>query len=226
MTGRPLIIAHRGASALAYENSPAAFRAAVRLGVDGIELDVHDTADGALVVRHDAMVADRRIADLTLAAVRRQPLPNGEPIPTLAEALGAIGPGCTVFVELKALTPEHDGALFAALEHGPDPTRYHVHAFDRAIIQRLTRARAGLVAGLLSSEYPEHPLEELEAAGATEWWQEAPAIDAALVNRVHEEGCRLYAWTVDDPARARALDALGVDGLCTNDPGRIRAAFA
>lgn len=225
MAGRPLIIAHRGASATAYENSLAAFRAAVALGVDGIELDVHDSADGALVVRHDPALDGHRIGQLTLAQVRRGTLPNGEPIPTLPDALAAIGSGCAVFVELKALAPAHDAALFAALDAGPDPARYHVHAFDHAIIRRLTRARPRLVAGLLSDTYPADALRALEDAGATEWWQEASTVDAALTNRVHEEGCRLYAWTVDDAARARALDSLGVDGLCTNDPERLRAAF-
>jgi len=226
MARGPLIIAHRGASAVAYENSLAAFQAAVARGVDGIELDVHDTADGALVVRHDPELAGRRLAELTLDAVRRERLPNGEAIPTLGEALAAIGPRCPVFVELKALAPAHDAALLATLDAGPDPARYHVHAFDRALIQRLTRARGALVAGLLSSAYPEDPLGALEQAGATEWWQEASTVDATLVNRIHEEGCRLFAWTVDDPARGRALDTLGVDGLCTNDPDRMRAAFA
>jgi glycerophosphoryl diester phosphodiesterase len=225
MARQPLIIAHRGASTVAHENSLAAFRAAVGLRVDGIELDVHDTADGALIVRHDAQLDGRAIPQLPWAAVRRHRLPNGEPIPTLPEALAAIGSACPVYVELKSLAPEHDAALFAALAAGPDPARYHVHAFDHALIRRLTRARGGLLAGLLASAYPEDPLRALEQAGATEWWQDAATVDAPLANRLHEEGCRLYAWTVDDPAQARALDALGVDGLCTNDPARIRAAF-
>lgn len=225
MNRAPLIIAHRGASAVACENSLAAFRAAVALGVDGIELDVYDTADGALVVRHDPALPEGGIQHLALDAVRRHRLPNGEPIPTLAEALAAIGTRCPVFIELKALAPEHDRALFAVLDAGPNPGAYHVHAYDHQLIGRLTRARGGLVAGLLSNAYPEEPVRELERAGATEWWQEASTVDAALVNRVHEEGCRLYAWTVDDPAQARALDALGVDALCTNDAARVRAAF-
>jgi glycerophosphoryl diester phosphodiesterase len=225
MARRPLIIAHRGAAAVAYENSLAAFRAATALGVDGIELDVHDTADGALVVRHDPTLAGGRIPDLALDVVRRHRLPNGEPIPTLGEALAAVGSGCTVFVELKALAPGHDAALFTTLDAGPDPRSYHVHAFDHALIQRLTRARGDLIAGLLSSTYPEDPLRQLEQAGATEWWQDVSTIDGTLVNRIHQEGCRLFAWTVDDPERARALDTLGVDGLCTNDPARVRAAF-
>ena len=221
----PLIIAHRGAAAAAYENSLAAFRAAVALRVEGIELDVHDTADGALVVRHDPALPAGRIPELPLDAVRQHRLPNGEPIPTLGEALDAIGPGCSVFIEIKSLGPEHDDALFAALDAGPDPSACHVHGFDHALIQRLTREREALRAGLLSNDYPADPLRALERAGATEWWQEASTVDAALLNRLHEEGCVLYAWTVDDVARAHALDALGVDGLCTNDPGRMLAAF-
>ena len=222
----PLIIAHRGGSALAYENSLAAFRAAVARRVDGIELDKHDTADGALVVRHDPQLAGRRLAELTLDAVHRHRLPNGEAIPTLGEALATIGPGCPVFIEVKALAPAHDAALLAALDAGPDPSRYHVHAFARQRLRRLPRAVGGRVADLLWRPYPEDPLGGHERAGATEWWQAASPVDAAVTSGSHQGGCRLYAWTVDDPARARALDTLGVDGLCTNDPDRVRAAFA
>ncbi len=223
---RPLVIAHRGASAYEYENSLAAFRAAVRLGADGIELDVHDTGDGALVVHHDPSLGGRPIRELTAADLPAQRLPNGEPVPTLAQALAAIGRDCRVFVEVKSLAPPHDAALFAALDAGPAPAHYHVHGFDHRIVQRLTSQRRGLVGGVLSTAYPVDPWRQLSDAGAQELWQEAPVIDRALVDGAHQRGFRLYAWTVDDPQRARTLAALGVDGLCTNRLDVIREALA
>ncbi|MDO8665828.1 MAG: glycerophosphodiester phosphodiesterase family protein, partial [Gemmatimonadales bacterium] len=90
--GGPLVIAHRGASGYEVENSLAAFRAAHTLGADAVELDVHATADGALVVHHDEMIGPHHIAHCSLKEVRAQPLKNGESVPTLEEALAVIHP--------------------------------------------------------------------------------------------------------------------------------------
>ena len=220
------MIAHRGASAYEPENSLAAFRAAVRLGADGIELDVHDTADGALVVHHDPSLSGRPIGELAAANLTAHRLPNGEPVPTLAQALAAIGRDCRVFVEVKTLLPRHDPTLLAALDGGPAPTHYHVHGFDHRMVRRLTLQRRDLVGGVLSTSYPVDPWRQLSDAGARELWQEVPLIDRALVDGAHERGFLVYAWTVDDPQRARSLAALGVDGLCTNRPDVIREALA
>jgi glycerophosphoryl diester phosphodiesterase len=221
----PLVIAHRGASALEPENSLAAFRAAVRLGADGIELDVHDTADGVLVVHHDPRLGGRPIRELCAADLPAHALPNGELVPTLPQALAAIGRDCRVFVEVKTLAPEHDPALFVALDGGPAPSRYHVHGFDHRIVRRLTSQRPGLVGGVLSTSYPVDPWRQLAVAGAEELWQEASLIDRALVDGARARDIRLYAWTVDDIGRARELAGLGVDGLCTNRPDLIRSAL-
>src|SRR3954462_10338199 len=83
---RPNVIAHRGASGYEYENSRAAFRRAVMMDADGVELDVHATRDGAIVVHHDAEVPGHGpIALLTLEEVRRVRICNGEPLPLLQE---------------------------------------------------------------------------------------------------------------------------------------------
>jgi hypothetical protein len=116
-----LVIAHRGASAREVENSLAAFRAAASLGADGVELDVHATMDGGLIVHHDEAIAGRPIPYLTTAQVASQRLSNGEPVPTLAAALQTLGPALRVFVEVKSLPPQFDDRLLAALDAGPNP---------------------------------------------------------------------------------------------------------
>ncbi len=221
-----LVIAHRGASAVEPENSLAAFRRAVAMGAGGIELDVHATADGVLVVRHDDVLDGRPIAALSAAAVRAHPLPNGEPVPTLPEALAAIGPATMVFVEVKALPPSLDAALLAALDGGPAPGRYHLHSFDHRVIRRLAAQAPTRTCGVLSCSAPVDPLAQLTAAGATELWQQDPMIDRALVDAAHGGGTTVYAWTVDAPERMRFLRDLGVDGVCTNRPDLAREALA
>jgi glycerophosphoryl diester phosphodiesterase len=219
---RALAIAHRGASALEVENSLAAFRAAAALGADAVELDVHATADGQLVVHHDEMIGRHHVAHCSLREVREHLLPDGEPVPTLAEALAAIVPAMIAFVEVKSLAPRWDAQLLAAIDGCPDPGRVRVHAFDHRIIRRLGILRPELPRGVLSASYPVHPMRMLEDADASALWQHAPLVDAALVEAVHAGGGVVYAWTVDDPGRMRELLAAGVDGLCSNHPDVAR----
>jgi glycerophosphoryl diester phosphodiesterase len=220
-----LIVAHRGASAYEIENSLSAFRLAHTMGADGIELDVHVTADGVPVVHHDPLIDERPIWQLTRAAMAEHVLPNGEAVPTLAEALAAIDPGLFVFVEVKALVPRDDQHLLAVLAAGPAPDRYHVHAFDHRIVCRLREQRGDLPTGVLSTSYPIRPVAQLEDAWADTLWQEESLVDAELISLVHEAGTRLFAWTVDDPARMRVLASLGADAICTNRPDIARATL-
>ncbi len=223
---RPLAIAHRGASGYEFENSRAAFRRAVLFDVDGVELDVHATRDGALVVHHDAVVPGvGTIGDLALADLAAHRLPNGEPLPLLPEVLELFGDR-DVWVEVKTLPAAHDAALFACLDAGPHPARYAVHAFDHRIIHRLKRARPGLATGALLASYPLDAAAVLRETGASTLWMEWHLIDADLVAAVHGAGARLVAWTVNDIGALAELARLGVDGLCGNYPDRIRVAVS
>ncbi len=219
---RALVIAHRGASGYEVENSLAAFRAAGPKGADAVELDVHATADGALFVHHDDLLdGTQRIPDLRREQARAFRLANGEPLPTLDEALQAVGK-LQAFVEVKSLDPRFDQRLFAALDGGPNPSGYAVHSFDHRIVQRLGRERPALPRGVLSAGYPLRPLAPLEEVGATMLWQDRPLVDRALVEAVHQAGARLFVWNVDQSSEMARLVSLGADGLCTNFPDVAR----
>ncbi|HEU5042035.1 MAG TPA: glycerophosphodiester phosphodiesterase [Gemmatimonadales bacterium] len=223
---RPSVIAHRGASGYEYENSRAAFRRAVMLDADGVELDVHATRDGALVVHHDAEVPGfGPIGGLSLAEVRQVRLRNGESLPLLEEILELVGER-DVWIEVKSLPEVHDRRLFATMDAGPAPGRYAVHSFDHRIIRRLGEARPSLRRGVLLSAYLDDPVTAMRAVGATTLWQEWQQVDQALVSRVHEAGATLIAWTVNEIGDLERLARLGVDGLCGNYPDRIRVAIA
>jgi glycerophosphoryl diester phosphodiesterase len=220
-----LIVAHRGASAYEVENSLSAFRLAHAMGADGIELDVHVTADGLPVVHHDPLIDGRPIWQLTGEAVAGQRLPNGEPVPTLAEALAAIDPSLFVYVEVKALEPRDDHSFLAVLDSAPAREHYHVHSFDHRIVRRLREHRSDLPTGVLSTSYPIRPVLQLEDASAETLWQQDSVVDAELIVALHEAGARLVTWTVDDPARMRVLASLGADGICTNRPDVAKEAL-
>ena len=217
----PLRIGHRGVSGVWFENSLQAFRAARPAGLDGVELDVHATRDGAIVVHHDPEISGLGpIGRADLRAIRAVRLPNGEAIPTLAEALEALA-GLRVYVEVKALEARHDRALLGLLAQDPAPDRLAVHSFDHRIVARLVRVAPRLHGGILSVSYPVDPAAELLAAGAVAYWMEASMVDRELVETIHGAGGQVIAWTVNDRAQARALAGLGVDGLCGNYPDRL-----
>ena len=222
---RPLVIGHRGASGHALENSIAAFRAAATPGhvahCDGVELDIHTTADGILVVHHDPVLsAGESISAIPFSRVRANRLADGSAIPTLEEAVVALA-GVELFVEAKGLPPGADASLLGVLRTHRGG-RYHIHASDHRIIARLNRLDPELLLGVLSASYPIDPVRPVREAGATTLWQQADLIDAELVAACHANAIALIAWTVNDKAHAKSLAALGVDGLCGNWPERLR----
>jgi len=231
------VIAHRGASSLAPENTLAAVELAWRLGADAVEVDVHLTRDGRIVVIHDETtertagkcleIAATEAAHLRRLDVGRHKHPRfaGERIPFLEEVLQTVPAGRQLFVEIKCgpaiLSPLAEtitrsskrsqlvllgfalDTMKAAKEQMPDvPTCWlcdkRVFAsYDRSLIEQ---AQAGGLDGL-----------DVHWTGVTRRF--ARAVKAA--------GLRLYVWTVDDPAQARRLQAIGVDGLTTNCPHRL-----
>lgn len=223
---RPSVIAHRGASGYEYENSRAAFRRAVMLDADGVELDVHATRDGAIVVHHDAEIPGfGPIALLSRAEARQVRIRNGEPLPLLAEVLELVG-NREVYVEIKSLPEAHDEELLSVLDRGPAPERYAVHSFDHRIVRRLGSCRPKLRRGILLSAYLDDPVAAMAGVGAGTLWQEWQLVDQELVTRVHEAGFSIIAWTVNEIGDMERLARLGVDGLCGNYPDRIRVALA
>ncbi|MBI3569022.1 MAG: glycerophosphodiester phosphodiesterase [Gemmatimonadetes bacterium] len=221
----PELIAHRGASRERPENTVAAFRRAVELGADGVELDVHLTTDGVLVVHHDAVphaapdpaLAGRPLHELSSAEVARFRV-DGEPIPTLREVIDAVGARLTVYCELKGAGTAAPACALLASSAGT----HAVHAFDHRQVAEARRLAPAIARGVLEVSYHVDPLAGANSVDARDIWQDWTMIDAPLVRAAHAAGKRIVAWTVDDEAVVRALTSLGVDALCTNDVALAR----
>jgi len=218
---KPLVIAHRGASSIELENTLAAFRAAAGQGADGVELDVHATIDGEIVVLHDPSIMGLPIAQARMRDLSQLRLLNGEPLPTLTQALETLGQ-LKVFVEVKVLDPRWDERLLEVLDQGPNPSGYAVHSFAFHVVRRLREKRPSLPTGVLSEVETRNPRQTLGDAKAQTLWQETSTLDEALVKRVHDIGAEIIAWTVDNPSDMERLVKAGVDGICTNHPERAR----
>jgi len=196
------------------------------LDADGVELDVHATRDGAIVVHHDAEIPGfGPIAQLSRTEARQVRIRNGEPLPLLSEILDLVGDR-DVYVEIKSLLDTHDEELLAVLDRGPAPERYSVHSFDHRIVRRLGTCRPGVRRGILLSAYLDDPVAAMRGVGATTLWQEWQQVDRDLVRQVHDAGFKIIAWTVNEIGDLERMTRLGIDGLCGNYPDRIRVALA
>lgn len=196
------------------------------LDADGVELDIHATRDGGIVVHHDAEIPGvGPIAHLTLAEARQLRIPNGETVPTLTEILDLMGDR-DVWVEVKSLAADYDHVLLAILDQGPAPHRYAVHSFDHRIVHRLGEKQPTLRRGILVSAYLRDSVGVMRSVGATTLWQEWQQVDQELVTQVHLAGWTVIAWTVNEIGDLDRMVRLGVDGLCGNYPDRIRVAIA
>lgn len=220
----PEIIAHRGLPREHPENSLPGFAAALAMGVAGIELDVHVTADGVPVVHHDpelgrpavvdAPLRGRPIAALTLTELRTHELAAGVGVPTLEEVLTLVDGRAMVYVEIKA--PAAEGVVSARLAGRESWTS--VHAFDHRVPCRARAHLPTLPVGVLSISYLLDNVAPMRAVDARDLWQHWALIDAELVASVHHAGGRVIAWTANDPIAIDALCRLHVDGICTDVP--------
>jgi glycerophosphoryl diester phosphodiesterase len=237
------IIAHRGASFDAPENTLTAIRLGWEQGADGVEFDVRLSRDGQIVVIHDADTkrlagVDRLVADQTLAELKQLdvgrwqgPQFAGEQIPTLAEALWIVPSGKKAFIELKC-GPEIIPPLKRVLADSQlEPIQTVVISFATEVVSsvkaELPDVPAFWVVRLRDSTGPTWTVDALiENAKTTKAdgldLSADPMITADVVRRMTAEGLPVYVWTVNDPAVARQMHAAGVAGIATDRPGWLR----
>lgn len=245
-TGPPAVVAHRGASAVAPENTLAALREAVRRGADAVEFDVRRSRDGVPVLCHDETLerttdarrvlpgrAPWRVRELTLDELRRVdagewhgPSYAGQRIPTLTEALEALRTSAaTALVELKS--PADHAATVAELVEVLRETRLPadrviVQSFDaravRELRQRLPAVRAGVLLRRATRSRVREVAGWADLVNVHHQWLGAGTLGEA---REHDLAC--FAWTVNQPAALRRMLALGVDGIVTDHPDRLVA---
>jgi glycerophosphoryl diester phosphodiesterase len=226
LPARPEVIGHRGSPRDHRENTLASFRRAFEVGANAVELDVHGTADGAIVIHHDPVTNSRSgepgpkltIAESTLASLRDVPIADG-PIPQLDELIAAVPANDSVYVEVKAKGIEE--AVVSIIRAAAK--RCAVHSFDHRVARRIHDIAPEIPVGILQTSYPIDPIRPMHDALARDLWQHWELIDESLIERVHADGGRVIAWTVNDVEVARRLVAWGIDGICSDTPATMRA---
>jgi glycerophosphoryl diester phosphodiesterase len=245
-----VLIAHRGESADAPENTMAAFRLAYARHADAIELDVHLTKDDELLVCHDpdterttgtlAVIRESLLQDLrTLdAGAWKGPQWAGEKLPTLSEVLTTLPDGARCFIEIK-VGPEAVPALERIVnQFGGKPEQLVIMSFEAATVAESKRRMPHITAYLLSSFERDKAVlawtptaqslidqtKSIRADGIG-LHHEGP-VNRSFVYHIKSAGLAVYVWTVDDVALARRLIQAGVDGITTNRAGWLREQLA
>jgi len=229
---RPLVIAHRGASGHLPENTLPAYELAIAQGADMIEIDLHRTRDAAVVITHDEDLSGLggrgEIADASLAEVEALDAGRGERVPVLAQVLDRFGPRIAFNLELKRGTradyPRLEQEALAAVESRGLLARTLFSSFFDPVLARLRGlSRAARLALLLSPEQAERPIERALALGAEAINPWRGLARRELIEAAHAQGLAVYVFTVDEVSEMERLLGLGVDGLFTNHPDRMRS---
>jgi len=244
------IIAHRGASQHAPENTLAAVRLGWEQGADAVEFDCRLTRDGRIVVFHDPtterttdgmlVVADATLDELREldAGVWKGPEWAGERIPAIEDAIATMPAGKRMFVEVKCGPEINDRLARVLSSSAQSPNHFAVISYDVRVVagvkQALPEVAAYLVARFEQDDGTGHwspTIDELVAI-ATDAALDGldvradAVVDRSFVERARDAGLETYVWTVDDASAATRLIACGVRGLATNCPAALREELA
>lgn len=234
-----LIIAHRGASAEAPENTLAAFDRAVALGAEMVECDVHQSQDGHLVVIHDFTLwrtarLRHQVRSLTLRELQKcdvgrwfHPRYAGERIPTVAETLERLKGRAQLNLEIKRGSPYYpkiEQRVVQAVEAAHATETTLLSSFEVSVLRRVQAVNHRIRLGFLVERVGGQAIRQAVALGA--FSLHIPARGAGhrlrrLMAQAHAAGLLIYPYTVDRETEMRRLILMGADGLFTNHPERL-----
>jgi glycerophosphoryl diester phosphodiesterase len=228
----PKIFAHRGGRKSTPENTAAAFKNSMHLGVAGIELDIQRCATGEIVVIHDEDINRTTngaglVKDISLAELKRISAGSwfdqkfaSENVPTLQEVLEIIDGNLILNIEVKNAPVSYDGIdddLLELLSHYQHPDTIIVSSFDHKLLLKISQ-KTDIAIALLA----ECVFFDLQAyattLGASFWHPPYDVVRPELVEEAHANGLLVNVWTVNDERKWRKLIDMGVDGIITDDP--------
>ena len=222
----PLVIAHRGDSSAALENSRQAISLALDHGVDMIELDIRKTADNALFVMHDATTGrtareDRRVETSTAAELSGVRLRNGESVPSLQDVLGFVAGRAGLNLEIKSTGA---GQLVAREIAALRYTGYVlISSFHEQEVEGARSVLPRVPTSLIFDSLSARSVPAYRTKGHGIVSLKKSTVDARLIAACRSEGVKVYVWTIDAEKEMNAFIDLGVDGIYSNDPGLLRA---
>ena len=229
-TSKPLVIGHRGAMGHETENTLASVQKALDLGVDMIEIDVFKIQSGEIVVFHDEKV-DRltngggNIEEYNIVQLRQLILDGGHKIPMLQDVLKQIDNKVVLNIELKGPgTADRVNFIvdYYVKSKGWSPENFVISSFNWDELRDMRSRNADIKIAVLTSEDPIIAIDvakELKAVAINPHFETLTKENTA---KIHEEGLKVYTWTVNEPEDIQKMTEFGVDGIITNYPERVK----
>jgi glycerophosphoryl diester phosphodiesterase len=222
LTDRLRTVGHRGASALAPENTLRAIRVAIEYRLDFVEVDVHLSREGELVVHHDPDLVTEQgvrlpVAELTVAELARVPKGDGEFVPTLAEVFALAAGRIGVYVELKG--PATADALGALLRRSGGAPELIGGSFEPELVAQLRRAAPDVPRSVLFRRVALTRMIETCRANAARYAHPcARPIGRGTITKLHAAGLLVMTPHTNDPAEAARFRRAGADLIASDDP--------
>ncbi|WP_299083862.1 glycerophosphodiester phosphodiesterase family protein [uncultured Paraglaciecola sp.] len=227
-----LIIAHRGASADAPENTLVAIEQALAQQADGIEIDVYQL-DSDLVVIHDKWVnrttnGEGSLSDYTLATLQKLDAGQGQSVPTLWQVLNCIQGQCIVNIELKGV--DDVSLVYTCISDAVSRLNFKleqfiVSSFNHHLLLAFKEIAPSIKIGALTGSNPIDRARFAEQLGAFSVNVDGSFIDQAFVEDAHCRGLKIFAYTVDEAEDLIKLQTWGVDGVFSNGPAKAKAVL-
>ena len=221
----PLVIAHRGDSSSALENSLESIRRALMLHVDMIELDIRMSRDKDLYVIHDRTTGRTAnqsidIEQSTAEEIKKIRLKNNEPIPTLSDVLNFVSGTCGLNLEIKSAGA---GAMTALYLRATGYQGYTLlSSFKENEILAARQAVPVLPTSIIFDVFISRDVLQYKARGYSVISLRKKTVTEELITACHEQGIHAYVWTVDEEEEMKELISWGVDGIYSNRPGVLK----
>lgn len=222
--GVMLKLGHRGAPREFPENTIASFKRAIELGAAGIELDVHKSKDGEIVVIHDETVnrttnGSGKVANMTLAELKTLNVKGGGSIPTLSEVLEALDKEVVVFIEIKAQGCEQKVADIVRdfIARGWANEKLWIISFDHALLARVKTYAPELQIGATTEKMPKTLAQYADDIQAGAVLPCIKYLSADFVVDARIRNLKIFVWTANDPKEISKARGFGVDGIMTDE---------
>ena len=215
-----LNIAHRGFHRAFPDNSLEAFEAAIELGVDGVELDVHETYDHEFIVYHDAKLFGKDIKHFLLAEIRSVRLNDKFQIPALGQVLDLCRKRTRLMVELKKVWSLDE--LLTLLKNKAELSDIIVVPFNRGLLSEFKHFAPDVKTGIITVFPFRDPVKLAKSAQCDAIVVRFPFVNSKLVDKAHARGLSVFAWGCPDIKAARKLMRLDINGLISDFPDQIK----
>lgn len=213
-------IAHRGYTRRFPDNTLESFRAALKLGVDGVEFDVQETADGAFFIFHDDDIAGQPIAGMTSAEMLEVRVEGRYKVPTLQEALDLLGRGLILIVELKQVWSLEN--FIRVLRLHADVSTVVVVSFNADLIARMASLAPDIMRAVITNTGVKKTDEITRSTHSIAIGMSCADLDSGVIRKLHSEGTMVFVWDCTDEDTVRKALSYDIDGVISDVPDMVK----